>query len=162
MILKLLEKKKFNWLFLFIETMDPSSSPSSHPTPNIPNIQNVLKKYLNTEEMETISAAGFSTDTGLRFSLEELELKRIEFQENKLEKINIHQAAAYADAITFIKTNKNDVEFLRPMLTPLPPNKTVHISLTGLGNIAYVALNISDPTLQTAATLLYHQLLLSF
>ena len=142
--------------------MDPSSSSSSHPTPNIPNIQNVLKKYLNTEEMETISAAGFSTDTGLRFSLEELELKRIEFQENKLEKINIHQAAAYADAITFIKTNKNDVEFLRPMLTPLPPNKTVHISLTGLGNIAYVALNISDPTLQTAATLLYHQLLLSF
>ena len=139
--------------------MEPSSTLQ---TQNTPNIQNVLKKYLNTEEMETISVAGFSTDTGLRFSLEELETKRVELQENKLEKIDLHQAAAYADAITFIKTNKNDVEFLRPMLTPLPPNKTVHISLTGLGNIAYVALNISDPTLQTAATLLYHQLVLSF
>jgi hypothetical protein len=141
--------------------MELSAAPSSNQT-QTPNIQNVLKKYLNTEEMETISSAGFSLDTGLRFSLEELETKRIEFQENKLQKIDLHQASTYADAITFIKTNKNDVEFLRPMLTPLPPNKTVHISLTGLGNIAYVALNISDPTLQTAATLLYHQLVLSF
>lgn len=106
----------------------------------------MLSHYLTKSELETIKSAGFD-EHGLRFSLEELQKETIQ---NK----TLQQVSEYVDAITFIKVNQNDVDFLKPQLKD--PQKKVPISMTGLGNLAYIILNIKDDSIKHQAEKLYH------
>ena len=120
--------------------------------------EDMLLRYLTTEEKELAVKAGFSARTGLRWTLEELSTLTVDPRKYEMEDI-----AKYVDAITFIKVRQNDVLFFDSMLGPLPPSSSLEgrISMTGLGNIAYVAVHMEDPTIRSRAATLYNQILVS-
>lgn len=109
---------------------------------------NMLRHYLTEDEMNHAEQNGFGAN-GLRYSWEEL--NAVDPSQETMERM-----AAYVDAVTFAKVFSNDTAFLRPMLEP--PRQTVNISVTGLGNVAYVAVYCSDPECRKRAEALYHLL----
>lgn len=109
-----------------------------------------LSRFLNEQEMAMVREAGYG-ENGLRYRLEEL---------NTIlpTDMSLEEVAQYADAVTFAKVARNEAAFFLPSLEPIPAGKEVKLTLTGLGNIAHVALNIKNDEARTKALALYHQL----
>jgi len=112
----------------------------------------MLSRYLSKSEIEDVVTAGFSRDTGLRYSLEFLQSQRFD-----IARMTIDEIAEFVDAITYTHVRKNDIEFFRSMLVP-PDDKRLQISITGLGNIAFTALNIPDNETRERAIALFARL----
>jgi len=119
--------------------------------------ENLLERYLSPDEIERITEVGFSPKTGLRIPLEELVQKKLQLLD--IRTMTMEQIAKYVDAITYIKTENNEWTFFQTMLGPIQENHQGEISLTGLGNIAYVALYIKDPNVRKHAQMMYDHLL---
>lgn len=108
----------------------------------------MLRHYLTEDELTHVEKNGFAVN-GLRYSLEEL--NAVDPSQESMARM-----AEYVDAVTFAKVFSRDTAFLFPMLEP--PQKTVNISVTGLGNVAYVAVYSSDPECRERAEKLYELL----
>jgi len=109
-----------------------------------------LSRFLSEQEIKVAKEAGFG-DNGLRFSLEDL-------QTITPDGMSLEEVAGYADAVTFAKVASDDAAFFLPSLQPIPAGQEVKLTLTGLGNIAHVALNIKNEEARAKALALYHQL----
>ena len=110
----------------------------------------MLTKYLNEHEMTTIQESGYG-ENGLRFTLKELEA-------TDPSRMTMEDLAEYADAITYAKTIKQDVDFFLPQLQPIPEGRTVTITTTGLGNLAHIAIHFKDERVKNVAVALFRQL----
>jgi len=119
--------------------------------------ENLLERYLSPEEIERITEVGFSQKTGLRMTLEGLVKKKMELLD--IRTMTMEQIAKYVDAITYIKTENNEWTFFQTMLGPIQENHQGEVSLTGLGNVAYVALYIKEPNVKKHARMMYDHLL---
>jgi chloramphenicol O-acetyltransferase len=113
----------------------------------------MLSRYLSKPEIDDVIAAGFSGDTGLRYSLEFLQSHKFD-----IARMTIDDIAEFVDAITYTHVRKNDTEFFRSMLTMPPEDQRVQISITGLGNIAFTALNMPDKETRERAIALFTRL----
>jgi hypothetical protein len=116
----------------------------------------MLSQYLSESEMDEIVAAGFSRETGLRYSIEFLRSPSLDPT-----KMTIDEIAEFVDAITYIYVRKNDTDFFRSMLEMPPEGRRVHISITGLGNIAFAALHMPDKETRERAIALFTRLQIS-
>ena len=110
----------------------------------------MVSRYLNEEEMKLIREAGYG-ENGLRYTLEELKTTDPTC-------MTIEDISKYVDAITYAKTIRQDAEFFLPQLQPIPEGKTVSITTTGLGNLAYIALHFKDERVKNIAMALFQQL----
>ena len=113
----------------------------------------MLSRYLSKTEIDDIATAGFSRDTGLRYSLEFLQSQKL-----NIARMTIDDIAEFVDAITYTHVRKNDTEFFRSMLTMPPEDQRIEISITGLGNIAFTALNMPDKDTREHAIALFNRL----
>ena len=113
-----------------------------------------MQRYLSTEEIDIVRQAGYH-ENGLKYTIEEL-------KEVMPDDLSIEELAKYADGITYIKVTKNDVEFFKPQLVPIPPGQTVSVTVTGLGNLSYIALNMPDLETRQKAVLLFQQIVSNY
>lgn len=113
-----------------------------------------MNRYLDQEELEFVRQAGYN-EYGLKHSIEELKTVVPDV-------LTLEEFAKYADAITYAKVHKNDVSFFAPQLLPIPSGKTVTVTATGLGNLAYIALHMKDVDTRTKATLLFQQIISNY
>jgi hypothetical protein len=113
-----------------------------------------MERLLTPKEIEIAREAGYNAN-GLRYTIEEL-------QKIVPENLTMEELAQYVDAITFIKVKNNDVIFFRNQLIPIPEGQTVVVTATGLGNLAHIALNMSDDETRTKASLLFYQILSNY
>jgi hypothetical protein len=110
----------------------------------------MLSKYLNEEELELIKNEGFN-EHGLHYSIEEL--NNISIIDKSIEEIS-----KYVDAITYIKVKQKDIDFFSPQLIDIKEGQKVKISVTGLGNLAYIALYFDDEYIRNQANKIFSQL----
>jgi hypothetical protein len=110
-----------------------------------------MDKYLNGEELERVRAAGFN-EYGLRYPIEEL--KQV-YPSN----LSMEEVEKYVDAITFAKVGSDDVGFFRDQLHAIPPGQKTTVTVTGLGNLAYIALKMKDEQTRAVARQIYDTIL---
>jgi len=98
-----------------------------------------------------IQEEGFDTN-GLRYSIEEL---------NKTSPIgkSMSEISKYVDAITFAMVKNKKIDSLNDQLIELPEGIKIEVSLTGLGNLAYVALNGPNDEIKEKALRIYNQII---
>ena len=113
----------------------------------------MLSQYLSDSEIDDIVTAGFSRETGLRYTMDFLKSQTFD-----IAKMSIDEISEFVDAITHTRVRTNDVEFFKSMLESPPVGRRVHISITGLGNIAFVALNMPDKETRERAAVLFNRL----
>jgi hypothetical protein len=119
----------------------------------ITNIKEMLSRYLSKSEIDDVVAAGFSQDTGLRYSLEFLQSQKFD-----IARMTIDEISEFVDAVTYTHVRKNDTEFFKSMLTMPSEDQRIQLSITGLGNIAFTALHIPDKDMRDRAIALFTRL----
>lgn len=110
----------------------------------------MLDRYLTDEEIQMIREDGYH-DNGLRYSLEEL---------NNVSPIGktIEELSEYVDAITYVRVRKNQHNILRNQLQELREGERIHVSVTGLGNLAYTGLYSTDAEIREKAQRIFYQI----
>lgn len=108
-----------------------------------------MEYYLTADEIEIAFQNGFDK-TGLRYPIEEL-------QRLEPKNLSMEEMEKYVDAITFIKVRAGDVQFFASQLSSFP-DQAVHVSVTGLGNLAYVARHLHDPEIHDKAVQIFTRL----
>lgn len=111
----------------------------------------MLERFLSTEEIEFVRNHGFDA-RGLRYDLSEL---------NKISPHHksINDMAEYVDAVTFVMVKKEKNDVLKGQLHELREGERVNVSITGLGNLAFTALNCTDPKIREKALQIYYQII---
>jgi len=113
-----------------------------------------MERILTRDELARVVDAGFNK-YGLRYPLDDL-------KEIVPTDLSMEAVSKYTDAITFAKVGSNDKEFFQRQLTPIPPGVEVKVNITGIGNLAYIALNMEDEETKKKAQALYEQILSSY
>lgn len=112
-----------------------------------------MERYLTIEQIEFVKKNGFN-DKGLRYTIEEL-------QRVVPKTLSMEELAKYVDAITFAKIEYKEDDFFRPQLVMIEPGRTVPVTATGLGNLAYLALNASNDDVRAKASEIYNVIIQS-
>lgn len=110
----------------------------------------MLERFLSRDEIEMVQKDGFNA-RGLRYEVSEL---------NKISPHDksIKEMAEYVDAVTYIMVKKMKNELLMSQLHELKEGEQINVSITGLGNLAFTALNCTDPMVREKAFKIYHQI----
>ena len=110
---------------------------------------NKMEYYLSADEIEIARNNGFDKN-GLRYPIEEL-------QRLEPKNLSMEEMEKYVDAITFIRTRAKDVKFFKSQLDTFP-DKPVQITVTGLGNLAYLARHLDDQEICDKAVEIFKRL----
>lgn len=110
----------------------------------------MLDRYLSQEEIQLVRENGFN-ENGLRYTLDDL---------NKISPIGktMEELSAYVDAVTYVHVTRDHRDVLRDQLQELREGEKIHVSVTGLGNLAYTGLYSRDPEIRERACKIYYQI----
>lgn len=110
----------------------------------------MLDRYLTPDEIRMVREDGFN-EYGLRYTLDEL---------NEVSPLGktIEELAGYVDAVTYVHVRKDRRDVLWGQLQDPPDGRTIPVSVTGLGNLAYTALHSTDPEIRGRARRIFDRI----